>query len=890
VTDITLSSRHTSYERLACNINIGPSKLILVCIYRPPPAPAAVFFEEINDLLDEVSLMTGSPLILGDFNCPSDGASCDLRLLRVMDGFGLSQGVLSPTRRVTGAGGARDSLLDLVFFQKVRSFVHKVEVYDVGLSDHCLVTVLLNLTTPPNIIKTFKTRNIRNLCSSSFMSAINNCSFNLTPADSVDAFCSQMVEDVTNVLNRLAPEQEVTKRIGRHPPHCLTQDALLAKRRRRTLEKKFTRNRTLENQAAYRSACRRATRLIRISSQEYTKNLVESVLGNSKKVWAVCKDLLYGPTVADMSASGLTAASFIKFFQDKLDKIKLNIATSLMAAPVDVHTDVNPKSVPPPFSGFAPVSVDTVRDALLKMTSKTNVLDFIPTFLLKEHSGLFAPSLTHLCNLSFSQGLFPTVFKTGCITPILKKNGLDICELGNYRPITGLNNISKLLERVALIQLRPVIVGSNHFAKYQSAYRASHSTETALLRLTNDVRSSMGRSTTTSLLSLDISAAFDALDHSILLTRATKLFGISGLALHWLESYLTDRAAFVKYNNNNSPTVRISSGVPQGSILGPILFSLYVSPIGSIITGMGASYHQYADDTQLYIELNPTHDSASQLTACADCLNLWFLRNNLMLNTSKTDCILFGTGARLRHTDEGTKTTCTPFTGTVLPVRKSIHILGVTLDAELNMNKHVSETVASCNAHIRALRHIRPSLPQSVAASLSCAIVQTRLDYCNSLLYETSSHNISSLQRVQNNLARVVFRTHRRASAAPLLAKLHWLPIASRIRFKVAALSHSVVHTGCPKYLSELVSFSEPARKTRGNHPSPGNDPSSPSVQNPGTHKLAEHRCRLASERPSFGFAAPAVWNSLPRALRQITSPITFRKALKTELFSPPPP
>ena len=233
-------------------MNIGLSRFILVCIYRPPPAPAAVFFEENNNLLDEVLLMTGSPLILGDFNCPSNGASCNPRLLGVMDGFGLSQGVLSPTHRITGAGGARDSLLDLVFYEKGRSFVHKVEVDDVGLSDHCLVTVLLNLTTPPNIIKTFKTRNIRNLCSSSFITAINNCSFKLTPAISVDAFCSQMVEDVTNVLNRLAPELEVTKRIGRHPPHCPTQDALLAKRRRRTLEKRFTRNRTLENKLRIR--------------------------------------------------------------------------------------------------------------------------------------------------------------------------------------------------------------------------------------------------------------------------------------------------------------------------------------------------------------------------------------------------------------------------------------------------------------------------------------------------------------------------------------------------------------------------------------------------------------------------------------------------------------
>ena len=215
----------------------------------------------------------------------------------------------------------------------------------------------------------------------------------------------------------------------------------------------------------------------------------------------------------------------------------------------------------------------------------------------------------------------------------------------------------------------------------------------------------------------------------------------------------------------------------------------------------------------------------------------------------------------------------------------SIHILGVTLDSELNMNRHVRETVAGCNALVRALRHIRPCLSQHVATTLSCAIVQTRLDYCNSLLHATSSQNITSLQRVQNNLARIVYRTHRRASAGPLLEKLHWLPISSRIKFKLATLSHAVIHTGSPDYLAELVSTSGGSRRTRGN-PDLCSGASLSQVQNHGAQKLLEPRCKLASEKPSFRFASPAVWNSLPLALRLVTSPTTFRRALKTELFT----
>jgi hypothetical protein len=268
------------------------------------------------------------------------------------------------------------------------------------------------------------------------------------------------------------------------------------------------------------------------------------------------------------------------------------------------------------FSNFAKVTTQQAADVINAIKNRTFPVDFIPTSLLKELEHHFAPSIALLANLSFSQGVFPDGLKTGKISPILKKKGLDINIAANYRPITSLGTLSKILERLALLQLRPVITGSAGFFGGQSAYRAAHSTETALLKVTADVRVNMEGSSTTCLLSLDISAAFDVLDHATLVKRARDTFGISGIAQSWLASYLACRRSYVSIGGGSHPDSGLFScprGVPQGSTLGPVLFALYVSPVGFLAEGMGVSCHQYADDTQLYLRLSAGVDNIAAL-------------------------------------------------------------------------------------------------------------------------------------------------------------------------------------------------------------------------------------------------------------------------------------
>src|SRR5437867_7619483 len=195
----------------------------------------------------------------------------------------------------------------------------------------------------------------------------------------------------------------------------------------------------------------------------------------------------------------------------------------------------------------------------------------------------------------------------------IKKQSLPIEDLSSYRPISNLNFISKIFERIIHDRLNRHLTYFPSLSPFQSAYRKFHSAETALLRIYNDLLVSISQHKLSPLVLLDLSAAFDTIDHNILLSRLTSNFGISGSALSLISSYLSNRSQSVSIQSHLSPSAPISTGVPQGSVLGPLLFCLYTTPLTYLFSYSPISYHLYADDTQLYISFSSS-DSPSHLS------------------------------------------------------------------------------------------------------------------------------------------------------------------------------------------------------------------------------------------------------------------------------------
>ena len=441
----------------------------------------------------------------------------------------------------------------------------------------------------------------------------------------------------------------------------------------------------------------------------------------------------------------------------------------------------------------------------------------------------------------------------------------------SYRPISNLNTISKILERLFLVRLAPQICKSPCYNIFQSAYRKFHNTETALLKLLNDVYHAIDGRKITVLIALDLSAAFDTLDHTTILHRLQRSFGITGSALSWLTTYLDGRSQFVKVGDARSSTLRSFIGVPQGSVLGPNLFSCYVAPIARLISSFGVQFHKYADDTQLYIGVSPANMAvtADILERCTTALEDWFGHNGMCLNPAKSEVLVLGTRQNLAKLNDNQSFTISGCS--VKPVEK-IKNFGVTLDSTLSFDAHVGAVCKASHYHIRALRHIRRTLSTELAKTVACAIIGSRLDYCNSLLYRVSNRNINRLQHARNAAARVVLNRTRFIfpHARPILKELLWLPINERIEHKLATLVFKTRFYHEPSYLDTLLADYVPTRSLR-------------SSDRKGLLVVPMSKLVLGSR--AFSVAAPSLWNSLPESVRMSSSVASFKASLKTHLY-----
>jgi retron-type reverse transcriptase len=220
---------------------------------------------------------------------------------------------------------------------------------------------------------------------------------------------------------------------------------------------------------------------------------------------------------------------------------------------------------------------------------------------------------------------------------VLKKYDLNNRTQSNFRPVSNITFAAKVLERLAACRLAAFIESTNSLDKYQSAYRSNFSTETAITKVVSDIAAQLDQNHSVILIALDVSAAFDTVQHNILLSRLTQS-GVSGTALNWFSSYLSGREQIVCYNDDQSSSMKLTSGVPQGSVLGPLLFNLYMAPLGKYLTSVGIPHHIYADDILVYAR----NDQIS-LTLCQkalDYIEKWMAVNYLSINASKTQCLL----------------------------------------------------------------------------------------------------------------------------------------------------------------------------------------------------------------------------------------------------------
>ena len=338
--------------------------------------------------------------------------------------------------------------------------------------------------------------------------------------------------------------------------------------------------------------------------------------------------------------------------------------------------------------------------------------------------------------------------------------------------------------------------------------------------------------------------------------------------MDWFESYLTGRSQRIKLGNCLPSRSDLPFGVPQGSVLGPLLFTLYTTPLSSLVSGHAIPHHLYAEDSQLYVSLS-SGDSAAALNGLPSCLTSvqsWMSTNKLKLNPDKTEFLLI---ENERQWSKYLSMFPIELLGVEIYPAKSARNLRVIFDKNFNFRSHISAICTSCIYHIRDLRHIRRHLDLDSAKLLANALVSSRLDYCNSLFSGIAETDLTRLQRVLNRLARAVTKSPPLSRSVPLLRSLHWLLVKYRVHFKICLLTYKALHEEQPVYLRSLIAISLPSRSLRSNR----------------GITLSISRIKTNTGARAFSSCAPSLWNNLLLSVRSATSVATFRRRLKTYLF-----
>uniref|UniRef100_A0A803SXZ5 Reverse transcriptase domain-containing protein n=1 Tax=Anolis carolinensis TaxID=28377 RepID=A0A803SXZ5_ANOCA len=453
------------------------------------------------------------------------------------------------------------------------------------------------------------------------------------------------------------------------------------------------------------------------------------------------------------------------------------------------------------------------------------------------------------------------------IKPLLKKPSLDPTQFGNFQPISKLPYLGKVLEHVVASQLQGFLVDTDFLDPAQSGFRPGHGTKTALVALVDDLHRELDRGSVPLLVLPDLTTAFNTVDHGILLGRLVGM-GLGGTVLQWLHSSLEGRSQMVLLGDACSAPQPLTCGVPQGSILSPMLFNIYMKPLGENIRSFGVRCHLYADDVQRCHSFPPvTKEAVQVLNRCLAAVSVWMRANKLKLNPDKTEVLLVS-----RKAEQGIGLQPV-LDGVTLPLKAQVCSLEVILDSLLNLEPQVLAVARGAFAQLKLVRQLCSYLGKPDLATVVHALVTSRLDYCNALYVGLPLKTVQKLQLVQWEAAKLITRVAYREHITPLLRQLHWLPISYQAQFKVLALAYKALNGSGPAYLSEHVSCYDPPRNLRSS------GEALLAVLPPSQVRLAGTRDR------AFSVVAPCLWKALPNDVRQAPSLLSFRRKVKTWLW-----
>jgi hypothetical protein len=890
-------TKFTCFELALFQMSINSKTVTFAIIYRPPNTSLHVFMNELFSLCTYLNQYT-EVLLLGDFNLSfSCSDALNQHLNSILVSFDLQQHITVPTH-------IQGNILDLLFTRKSSHLVSSTDVRN-GLSDHLSVFFTLRTLCPPVVKRTILTRKIRAIDDTTFSADITEfvvkpilqlviaashphssshnppLSTSFLPlsslpslTDPTHSLCEALVihynSSLRALLEKHAPLHTMRLSDRRLLPWWST-DVVVARRILRKSERRWRTSNLAVDRLVYIDRMREYHKVIDNAKHMWIKDLITRSHNDPGSMWReVNRALGRLPTTVlpDHHSSVILATTFNDYFFTKVSNLRATTISNIVTIQPSASSSGSAPRLPPVtlMDSWTTASEAEIMHVLRTSPRKSCCLDPLPSQLIFAHLPSILPAITAIVNCALIEGL-PVSLKHAHVAPRLKKSGNDRQALSNYRPVSNLTFLSKVIERVVSRRLTKHLTEEGIWDPQQFAYRPHHSCETAMVLLLDKVYTTMDNQQVTLLMLLDLSAAFDMVDHKLLLDILSSS-GITGTALSWCASFLSPRWQAVVIEGVPSNERQLLCGVPQGSVLGPIFFTIYMLGLSDVIRPFGVNFILYADDIQIYISSSVADlpSTTQRMEACFLAIRDWLLTRHLVLNESKTEVILLGTKQMLHkcslsQIQLGTHS---------IPINSSVRDLGLLIDSPLTFDHHVSKICATAFMNLRIIGRLRNALPRRNRVETVHALVLSHFDFCLPALNGISEKQLHKLQQVLRAAMRVALGLRKFDSVSSSLNEHQWLSIHNRLLYRTASLVYTVLQHNSPTGLASLLTPYEPTRTLRSQE----------------QRLLSVPRTNTTVATRAFSVFAPSIWNSLPVTIRDSASVSLFQSRLMTHLLA----
>ena len=791
-------------------------------------------------------------VVLGDLNWDYNRYPDKKFISYIENSCGLTQIVQGPTR-VTPSS---QSSIDLIF-TSYPIFHINTSIIKYTLSDHFLITTQVTAKIS-NIYCTnsIRKRSLRKFNKSLFIKDLYHSKVfrDILSLQSVNTAWNNWIYEYRRICDIHAPIHFIRSKQKHN--FFISRELLDKMYQRDHIHFKAIKTKSEADWLEYKKIRNEVTAL---SSESRKQNLNDQITNNrssSKNMWKTLKTILPGSKIKTVQTYPIPASDFNNFFGSIGNELTKNVTQpeSVQANNIPSHScEFN----------MPYISVkDTIKS--LKSLPNTRTLDplDIDGYLLRLAHTTLAPVLTHIYNLSLKTGEVPSDWKLARITPIYKGEGSKK-DPNNYRPISVTCHLVKPLERHVKDALINFLVNNKLFSDRQSAVIKSHSTATVLHGMVNDWLGAIDGGNIVTACMLDMKKGFDILSHEILLNKI-QAYGIKGNSFSWFQSYLSQRSHFVKTNNILSSTTPVEIGVPQGTVLGPALFLLFVNDLLLTLENNVCKIYMYADDITIYCSSSNLTAAEENLQNTINLIQSWFQSNKLLLNPKKSTVMLIG--SRQRVYDQILNIT---INGVKLEQKDSTKLLGVLIDKHLTWTNNSESLARDLSRRLPLLNRLSYILPRKSLKIVYNCLFQSKIDYCLTVWGHCSKKNLNLIQKIQNRAARIITLNTRNndVRTSNLLKELGWMSILNRLKYFMSLLVYKCIHGLAPCYLSGRLTFS--------------NSIHSYNTRFANDHNLIYPKTSTSYYKSSFDYQAPSIWNNIDSTLKTIDSIQCFKTKLK---------